>query len=288
VIPNYSYSSSVKSERSDELINTYVMRPLAGLLVRLLYPTPVTPNQVTIASTVIGCVAACLYLAAQPAWTLAAGLFISLKDLLDSADGQLARAKGMYSRFGRFLDSIGDFIVNLAVFSAIGAVLVQETGNPRIVLLAFLGFLGISLRVSYHVFYQSSYLHLHESYTTNRTTEEVREEDRHANRRVLFMQRLFQVLYGWQDRLVMRLDNWCGRAGLTEEDQLHRWYADPLGLRLSGLLGIGTELFQLMLFSLAGRLDLYLWWNAVALNGLWFATMVYRRRVLYPILREKQ
>jgi phosphatidylglycerophosphate synthase len=31
-----------------------------------------------------------------------AGLCMTLKDLLDSADGQLARAKQMYSRFGRF------------------------------------------------------------------------------------------------------------------------------------------------------------------------------------------
>jgi len=287
VIPEYSYSSSVKSERSDELINTYVMRPLAGLVVRLLYPTGVTPNQLTIASTVAGCVAALLYRAGQPEWTMAAGLFVSLKDLLDSADGQLARARGMYSRFGRFLDSIGDLTVNLAVFAAIGAVLVQETGDSRIWLLACLGFLGISLRVSYHVFYQTSYLHLHESYTTNRTTEEVREEDRHADRTVLFMQRLFQVLYGWQDRLMVRLDAWSGRAGLTAEDQLRRWYADPLALRLSGLIGIGTELFQLMLFSLADRLELYLWWNVVALNGLWFTTMVYRRVILFPLVREK-
>ena len=122
----YAYRSSLKSDFSDELINTYLLRPIAGLIVRLLYPTPVTPNQVTIASTVAGIVAAFFYLDGTPGAVVAAGLLVTLKDLLDSADGQLARAKGTYSRIGRFLDSIGDFVVDAAVFGAIGALIGKE------------------------------------------------------------------------------------------------------------------------------------------------------------------
>ena len=48
--PPYSYDLSVKSDISDELINVYVMRPAAGLLVRALYRTSITPNQVTLAA----------------------------------------------------------------------------------------------------------------------------------------------------------------------------------------------------------------------------------------------
>ena len=36
----YSYDLSVKSDVSDELINVYVLRPVAGFLVRFLYYTP--------------------------------------------------------------------------------------------------------------------------------------------------------------------------------------------------------------------------------------------------------
>lgn len=277
---DYSYRASLKSGASDELINTYVLRPAAGLIVRALYPTPVTPNQVTLLSTLFGFLAAGLYLLNGPATTAAAGLCITAKDLLDSADGQLARAKSMGSRIGRFLDSIGDFLVNLAVFGAIGLVLAANRGNPAFLLLALAGFLGISLRVSYHVFYQTAFLHLQNAYDTNRLTEEIREEDLHGDPRALLLQRTFRILYGWQDALMVGIDRWS-RAGQNLSTRQHQtWYADPLGLRLSGLMGMGTELFLLTVCSLAGILELYLWTNVLMMNSLWGVTAVYRRVML--------
>jgi phosphatidylglycerophosphate synthase len=276
----YSYQASVKSGVSDELINTYALRPAAGLLVRLLYRTSVTPNHVTIVSTFVGLVAAALYLANSEGTTIAAGLCITAKDILDSADGQLARAKSMYSRIGRFLDSIGDFIVNLAVFGAIGLVLTKNHGTATFWLLALAGFLGISLRVSYHVFYQTAFLHLEESYATNRLTEEIREEDFRGDPRVLMLQRVFRIFYGWQDALILRIDRWSRGTEAFSGERHRRWHADPVGLRLSGLLGIGTELFLLTLCSLAGNLEGYLWMNLLVMNGVWGLTVMYRRVVL--------
>ena len=57
----YSYRNSIKSDKSDELINTYALRPIAGLIVWLLFDTPVTPNQVTLASIISGLAAALFY-----------------------------------------------------------------------------------------------------------------------------------------------------------------------------------------------------------------------------------
>lgn len=276
----YSYRASLKSDASDELINTYVLRPAAGLIVRLLYPTSVTPNQVTLVSTLFGFVAAALYLAGGPVTTAAAGLCITVKDLLDSADGQLARAKAMGSRTGRFLDSIGDFAVNLAVFGAIGVLLTARGGTPAFLLLALAGFLGISLRVSYHVFYQTAFLHLKDAYGTNRLTEEIREEDLRGDQRALFLQRIFRGLYGWQDALMVRIDRWSLAGNTLSASRDRDWYADPAGLRLSGFLGMGTELFLLTLFSLAGKLEYYLWANVLIMNCVWGGNVVYRRVVL--------
>jgi phosphatidylglycerophosphate synthase len=278
----------VKSDLSDELINTYLLRPIADIIVRLLYPTEVTPNQVTIASTIAGIVAAAFYLRGTAPWTAAAGLLMTLKDLLDSADGQLARAKQMYSRTGRFLDSLGDFLVNVLAFAAIAFTLFRPTNNPAWLLLGVVGFLGTTLRVSYHVFYQTSFLHRQRTYAVNRTTEEIRQEDLTGERTALTLQRIFLVLYGWQDALMVRLDAWC-RAGIPETElNDQRWYGDATGLRLSGLLGIGTELFLLMLFSVADRLEWYLFVNGAGLNGLWAVCIGYRRGVLSAVLRHKK
>jgi phosphatidylglycerophosphate synthase len=277
-MPNtgYSYGASVKSDASDELINTYVLRPAAGLLVRLLYRTSVTPNQVTLAAAASGLVAAALYLQGTTFLTPLAGLFLTLKDLLDSADGQLARAKGMFSWAGRFLDSLGDFAVNLAVFAAIAAVPARSGEGAGTYLLPLAAFLGISLRVSYHVFYQTSFLHLRNAYTGNRTSEEIRAEDAGEDRVTAALHRTFLVLYGWQDALIARLDRACRRRGGRPPVTDERWYGDVTGVRLSGFLGLGTELFMLTACSVANRLDVYFFVNIVGMNSVLLGCVLYR------------
>jgi phosphatidylglycerophosphate synthase len=282
----YDYAKSLKSAQSDELINTYLIRPVAGAIVRALYKTRVTPNQVTIASTFAGLVAALLYLRGEVATTALAGLCVTLKDVLDSADGQLARAKQQYSRTGRFLDSIGDFIVDVALFGAIGWALYSSSGNPWAPVLSLFGLAGITLRVSYHVFYQTSFLHLEEKYGLNRVTEEVTGKDLGGDPIALRLQAIFQFLYGWQDRLVLRVDSWC-RKGRNEPSFLKTWYSDAPGLRLSGLLGLGTELFLLMLCSLFCQLWLYLLLNVFLMSGIMMLSVFYRRLYLRVTLSPK-
>ncbi len=277
---DYSYKASVKSSASDEAINTYLLRPAAGLIVRALYRTPVTPNQVTLAATAAGFAAAVLYVQGTPLLTAAAGLCLTLKDTLDSADGQLARAKGMFSRAGRFLDSIGDFAVNLAVFAAIGTAMVRSGSGPAAPVLCLIGFLGISLRVSYHVFYQTSFLHLENAYTGNRTSEEIREEDASEDRLTRALHRTFLFLYGWQDGLVARIDAACRGSAERGTEGDRGWYGDVTAVRLSGFLGLGTELFALTAFSLFNRLDLYLPFNALGMNLVLLACIAYRGAVL--------
>ena len=272
----YEYKKTVKSSLSDELINTCLLRPLAGLVVWALYRTPVTPNQVTIASTIVGLVAAALYLKNEAFYTAVAGLCVTLKDVLDSADGQLARAKQQYSRTGRFLDSLGDFVVDVAVFGAIGWVLFSSSGDWRMIVLGLLGLIGITLRVSYHVFYQTSFLHLEEKYQVNRVTEDVTINDLAGDPVALRLQKAFQFIYGGQDRLMLRVDTWC-RRGRTDHDFLSRWYSDPKGLRLSGLVGIGTELFLLMVCSVLNELSLYLILNVFFMSGIALLSVFYRR-----------
>jgi phosphatidylglycerophosphate synthase len=282
----YEYKKSLKSSYSDELINTYLLRPFAGLIVRVLYRTPVTPNQVTIASTIAGLVAAGLYLKNEAWYTAAAGLCVTLKDVLDSADGQLARAKQQYSRKGRFLDSIGDFIVDVAVFGAIGWVLFVSSGDWRMIVLSILGLFGITMRVSYHVFYQTSFLHLEETYQVNRVTEDITVYDLSGDPVALRLQKVFQLIYGWQDRLMLRVDAWCRRE---REDRLFlsAWYSDPKALRLSGLVGFGTELFLLMVCSVINELFLYLMLNIFFMSGIVMLSVFYRRAYLSAKLQAK-
>jgi len=283
--PATFFRQSLKSNSyiADELVNVYLLRPLASVIVWVVYPTRITPNMVTVAAVVIGCVAGWFYSAGTAFATFMAGVLILLKDIVDDADGQLARAKQLYSRRGRFLDSIGDFVVDVVVFAGIGwSVYIPKPGVGA-PLLAFLGLAGITLRVSYHVFYQVSFLHTEKRYALNRIVEEVTEEDRKGSRTDYALQLIFGWIYTWQDRLMLRIDTWC-RAGKVRDGILATWYGDRLGLRLSGLLGFGTEISLLALCSWFNALETYLWMNLILMNGIWLVSVLYRRYYLAPNL----
>ena len=274
--PSYSYRASVKSDVSDERINVYLLRPAAGLLVRILFDTRMTPNQVTIAGIAIGALGAVLYSWGHPPTTALAGICLTLKDLFDSADGQLARARKMYSRRGRFLDSIGDMLVNALVFAAIGAALMREGDGWWAAVATAAAFLGMSLRVSYHVFYHTSFLHVAHSYEANRTSEEMRAEDWEADRITVMLQRIFQVLYGWQDRFMFSIDRWS-RGELPGDE---RWFGNRPAVQMSGWIGLGTELFLLTVCSLVNSLHLYLGLNLLLMNIVWGGCILYRRVIV--------
>src|SRR5260221_9486445 len=150
----------------------------------------------------------------------------------------------MFSRRGPFLDSSGGLPGDCAVFAAITHAVYRTHSNATTIVLGILSLLGITLRVSYHVFYQASFLHLEHRYTLNRRTEEIRHEDLRGDPLTLRLQQIFQIMYGWQDRLMERIDRWCMGSDF-DDTHLPVWYSDRLGLRLSGFLGFGTELMLL-------------------------------------------
>jgi len=272
----YKKSLKTDSYRADEVINIYLLRPLASIIVWILYPTSVTPNQVTISAILVGLAAAIAYGKGSTSGIVLGGILIMLKDILDDADGQLARAKQLYSRRGRFLDSIGDVVVNLFVFTAITLTLYQQHPSAFTILLGIASFMGITLRVSYHVFYQVSYLHLEKCYTMNRLTEEITDEDMKGDPIAYRLQQAFTVIYGWQDRLMLKIDRWC-RGRTADDADIARWYGDRIGLRLSGLLGFGTEYAILAICSWTNMLYLYLYINVFIMTGILLISVFYRR-----------
>src|SRR5581483_2724167 len=79
----------------------------------------ITPNQVTVAATIVGLLSAVLF--AIPAYSVrlaAAALFLA-STTLDGVDGEVARLKFAESRFGAHLDTLTDNLVHLCLFVGI-------------------------------------------------------------------------------------------------------------------------------------------------------------------------
>jgi phosphatidylglycerophosphate synthase len=106
-----------KPRETEEWVDEYIHRPLAALLVRLLVRTPITPNQVTLISALLGAAsgAAMVRGLASPRWMLGSALLLLASVVFDCADGQLARAKGISSTYGAVLDGIADYVVGVSV-----------------------------------------------------------------------------------------------------------------------------------------------------------------------------
>ena len=101
--------SRAKVAVTDELLDAYVNRPLAALVVRAVLPTSVTPNQLTLVSALWGSLAGVLFCFTDPAGPLAGSIALFLSMVFDCSDGQLARARGGGSVLGRILDGYADY-----------------------------------------------------------------------------------------------------------------------------------------------------------------------------------
>ncbi|MDD8027739.1 MAG: CDP-alcohol phosphatidyltransferase family protein [Acidobacteriota bacterium] len=123
-------------------INRYLNRPLASLLVRTLYRTSITPNQVTITGFVVGAAGAGFFLVGTRGAIAVGGALAQLSSIIDCADGMLARARGQESEFGAGLDLILDRIGEFFLLSAATAGLYMRSGR---VLWLGLGLLAIAI-----------------------------------------------------------------------------------------------------------------------------------------------
>jgi len=181
-----------------------------------------------------------------------AGLLLLIKSGLDAADGALARGRGRPSRVGRFLDSIADFIINVAVFGAIALAAFRQTSHPGIFTLAAVSLLSALLQVSLFNHYYVRYRAQADGDKTSRL------EEAHADGypwddpkllRWLFL--AYRLIYGWQDRLVALFDRALSN-GSTQP-------ISPLFMTFNSVLGLGTHLLVIALCAFAGRPSLALW-----------------------------
>lgn len=108
-------------KESDTWVARTLDRPISLFLTRRLLPLPVTPNQITIVSTLVGLAGAVLLGLGTYLSQLLGGVLLTASVIIDGCDGEVARIKFMESDFGRKLDFFLDNVVNVAAIFAVGA-----------------------------------------------------------------------------------------------------------------------------------------------------------------------
>lgn len=108
--PKVRYADTLKSLDTEEHIDLAFYRPIGYAWACLARRLGITPNAITIASIFLGIAAGVAFYFNNLLINIAGMVLLVWANSFDSADGQLARMTGQYSRLGRILDGLaGDF-----------------------------------------------------------------------------------------------------------------------------------------------------------------------------------
>ena len=113
----------------EDPLNLYVYHPLAARLARMLVPTGIAPNAVSVMGLVALCAATWAYIGMD--WPLNAAIGFSLMllwHIIDGADGDLARMTGRTSATGELVDGVCDYLGNIIMYVAFAFLLDDTLG----------------------------------------------------------------------------------------------------------------------------------------------------------------
>ncbi len=127
----------------DGLIDAYLNRKLSRPLTRLLVRTPLTPNQITFLSFLIGLIGAALFFPGGYLQPVLGALLLQLSVVVDCIDGEVARVKFMESPMGDWLDIVCDTVVHMAIFLGIGVAVWKQGGAAYAPLLGGILVVGV-------------------------------------------------------------------------------------------------------------------------------------------------
>jgi phosphatidylglycerophosphate synthase len=224
------YDESRRAGR--ELVLEVVFRPLSNALASPLARAGISPPVVVLANAAVGIVASVALFTGN---LVVAAVLLQLKTLLDNTDGSLARATGRVTLSGRYLDTIADLVVNVALFVALGHV----TGQPILAAAAFVA-LTLVLSVDFNVteLYREEHGIL---------TEQPRATGGSAERALAAA---YRVLFGPLDRVIRGVSAW--RFG-------DRPAYDRFAVTVLANLGLTTQLAALGVCLVFGAPSVYLW-----------------------------
>jgi phosphatidylglycerophosphate synthase len=185
----FDYQKSLKKQNGSFInkyirVERYINRPLASLIVRAVFKTPVTPNGLTYFSFILGILSAFFFSRGTSMYFILGGVFIQLSSVVDSADGMLARSKDMCSRFGSHLDLFLDRIID---FSVIVGISVGLYASQQDIWLFFMGLLTAGLYL----------LQINLYYITNTYKQKTETGETGEARALLLIMLMIFSLAGW-------------------------------------------------------------------------------------------
>jgi len=272
------YRKSLKMREVEEIPDLLFYRPVAFLLVRLIYRTEITPNQISLFAIVMGIFAGYFYSLGQTLYYAVGALFFLAFNILDCSDGQLARLKKNGTPVGRIIDGISDYIATVAVYLGIlfGFALRSDDHSYWVIMLALAGISNI-IQGIFVDFYRTRFIdYIIGRSTFNKDIEEFEKEyESIKHKRSKIFERLVLLVYfrySAVQRFLVAIKK-KPRSFITTPEEYFR--KNRYIIRLWLLMGPTAQVTTIIICSLLNRFDIFIWiivgvFNSLALI-LWIA-----------------
>jgi len=143
---NWVELRAVCKRQSDYIVTLFITNEVSLLLTWILVKTRVSPNHVTAASILLGFGCAICF---AFGYFLMGSLFLFISHVLDCTDGNLARAKSLFSPIGKWLDMAGDRIAEAMIFIGISFYFIRVQASEYWILISLVD--GILLSSYYYI-----------------------------------------------------------------------------------------------------------------------------------------
>ncbi|MCH7967132.1 MAG: NTP transferase domain-containing protein [Thaumarchaeota archaeon] len=130
---------------TDGPVSRILNRPISLRITKLLLKTGITPNQISILSTVIGLVGASFFFSGEYFYLILGGILIHIHSIVDGCDGEVARLKLRQTKYGGWLDAVLDRYVDAAIIFGLAYGYWSMTGDTTIWIIGFSALIGTFL-----------------------------------------------------------------------------------------------------------------------------------------------
>ncbi len=260
------FKTSLKHPSVEEIIDLYFFRPIAFVIVKLLHPLPITPNQLSLLSILVGIASGIFFAQGTHSNFIYGGLFYALAHTLDCCDGMVARIKKNGTLTGRIIDGFADYTSATAVFIGMN-IGINKAGFeyflPPLILLA-LSAASMIIHCIVVDYYKSEFL-AHALGKVNSTQTD----------RELFsceLEKLNQARGRYFDKLMIWL--YLGYSGIqlirnnenTTYDQNYYYNSNKILLHLWTWIGMTTHIFVIIISAFLFKPEIFFYYALGAAN----------------------
>jgi hypothetical protein len=266
------YKKSLKMREVEEVFDLFIYRPLAFLLVRAVYKTKITPNNITFMAILMGVTAGFFYSSGTSVYFKIGALFYLAFNILDCSDGQLARLKKNGNHIGRLIDGIGDYIATLAVYIGIAFGFVSNSGESYYWLfMLFLAGVSTIIHGMLVDYYRTRFLNYVNGRKSNaeKDFEECRQEyESLRNKKGKGFDRMVLQIYFKYTELQRFIIARKKKPKLFITTPQEYYQKNRNIMRFWVVLGPSTQVTTLIICSFLNRLNIFIWIIIAVFNCL--------------------